>query len=96
MTFKPSTWTQERRTQLRALFRAGKSRAEIADALGVTRKQVRQRMLAEGFVTSRLAALRTTPASVWDERDARLSARQDLTGSFFGDPPMGFSALDRR
>lgn len=36
------------------------------------------------------------PAEVLDDRAARYSAPVTLTGLFFGDPPVGFSALDRR
>lgn len=34
---------------------------------------------------------------ILQERDARyLAPPRDLTGAFFGDPPVGFSALERR
>jgi hypothetical protein len=37
------------------------------------------------------------PVDVNAERDRRLAAPpRDLTGLMFGDPPLGFSALDRR
>jgi hypothetical protein len=38
------------------------------------------------------------PLEVLAERDARLAARdlRDQTATFFGDPPPGYSALDRR
>lgn len=38
------------------------------------------------------------PQHVEEERERRLAARdrQDLTASFFGDPPPGYSALDQR
>ena len=36
------------------------------------------------------------PTDVLTDREARLAAPRDLTGTFFGDPPKGFSALERR
>lgn len=36
------------------------------------------------------------PPSVIDEAQKRLAAPKSLTGWICGDPPMGFSALDRR
>lgn len=39
---------------------------------------------------------RAPPAELLVERAARLSAPQTMTGMFFGDPPPGWSALDRK
>lgn len=36
------------------------------------------------------------PRSVLDERDRRLNAPRSLSASILGDPPDGYSALDRR
>lgn len=37
------------------------------------------------------------PASVLEDRDRRADLPpRDLTAAFFGDPPVGYSALDRR
>lgn len=42
-------------------------------------------------------APREIPNEVTSNRDARIKAGpQDLSGAFFGDPPKGFSALDRK
>jgi len=37
-----------------------------------------------------------TPSHLFEERDRRLSADRSLTCRLMGDPPPGFSALDRR
>lgn len=36
------------------------------------------------------------PPEVIEERDRRMMAERDLTGLLCGDPPKGFSALERR
>jgi IS30 family transposase len=36
------------------------------------------------------------PPEVEADRDRRLSIQRSLTAEFFGDPPKGYSALDRR
>lgn len=42
-------------------------------------------------------AAREIPDEVKSNRDARVKAGpRDLSGAFFGDPPRGFSALDRK
>jgi hypothetical protein len=43
------------------------------------------------------SAPRIVPDEVTSNRDARIKAGpRDLAGAFFGDPPRGFSALDRK
>lgn len=50
-----------------------------------------------GVGASRLVSYREIPEEVTIIRAARLNAGpQSLTGAFFGDPPRGFSALDRK
>ena len=36
------------------------------------------------------------PPEVFVDRERRAMAARDLTGAFFGDPPRGYSALERR
>ena len=39
----------------------------------------------------------TVPDRVWEERDRRLGApARSLTARIFGDPPIGFAAIDKR
>lgn len=40
--------------------------------------------------------LEKAPPELFVERARRQMAQRDLTGEFFGDPPPGYSALDRR
>jgi hypothetical protein len=36
------------------------------------------------------------PVEIFEDRERRLSTPRTLTGRFFGDPPPGYSALDRK
>lgn len=67
------------------------------------RQALRRRRIAEGIQSKRLhpngqiiASSRPDQERV-AERNARYAApHRDLTAAFFGDPPVGFSALERR
>lgn len=82
----------------------GCSSTTAAVNLGVKRRPTGtlrvRRTLPRGM---RLAALNLgepnrvfVPEEVTADRDRRLAIRRDLTAEFFGDPPRGYSALDRR
>jgi hypothetical protein len=49
-------------------------------------------LVPDGPVSHRLVV----PDSVLAERNARLAAPKTLTGIYCNDPPLGFSALDRK
>ena len=55
-------------------------------------------VLSADVAAPRAVHFRDPPPCVLAEREARLVARdgESLTGAFCGDPPPGFSALDRR
>jgi len=118
-------WTFAEIAQLNQLYTAGKSRAEIAAALGTTDARVRQRLQWEcqsstlGMARKKRRMERRkqanselrSPREFFDmvtsgpkpteealrSREARWAAMpRDLTGAFFGDPPVGFSALEQR
>lgn len=64
----------------------------------------KERLRGKKFVARKtVAGMRTMvqvtrpiPPELLADREARYAAPQDLTGAFFGDPPKGFSALERR
>jgi len=61
-------------------------------------RQAKNERHNEGKRAARAAAADplNVPYEVLEDRAARLSAPITLTGMLFGDPPVGFSALDRR
>lgn len=100
-------WTPERRAEVMRLREAGLKRWQIADAMGISFNSVRgafnrprptfyekapsQRGPGDYVVPARI------PPAVLAERDQRISApHRDQTAAFCGDPPAGYSALDRR
>lgn len=72
---------------------------QIAKAIGRSYSSVEHRLETYGasFGTNRRSS-RMASARELSERDARKEAicQQSLTAQIFGDPPPGFSALDRR
>ena len=118
-------WTKLEIFQLHRLYAAGKSRAEMAAALGMEPERIRQRLQWEAQ-SNRLGIMRKRRRSAQrlatraeqksprqilemvlpgpkltdkaiEERNARLAAKpRDLTGAFFNDPPIGYSALEHR
>lgn len=72
----------------------------IATEIGRTRDAVADRYMRYGarFGSMKPASPRQAPAELVAERARRAAAadRMSLTSTFFGDPPPGFSALDRR
>lgn len=66
------------------------------DELASLRKRERDRERNRVHSES-IASTMIVPQYVMDDRDRRLSfASRDLTAAFFGDPPPGYSALDKR
>src|SRR6266540_1663202 len=56
-----------------------------------------RREFGPGVHNARLIFKREIPHEAVTDRNARFDAGpRDLTGAFFGDPPRGFSALDRK
>jgi hypothetical protein len=96
----PIIWTPERVASLRRLMAERARPNEIASALGVTEAQVSTKIALLRHIERTAAGntARATPQSVIDEREARAEAawRRNQTQEFFGDPPPGYSALDRK
>lgn len=79
---KRLTWTPEQRYEFNRKER-------LRGKKYVARKTV-------SGVRDMVTVVRRAPDDVLADREARYAAPRDLTGAFFGDPPQGFSALERR
>lgn len=87
---------------IRAMDRAHASAIEIADRIGRSRTSVQYvvwKLRREGRIDAGEHTIRSGPPNaVLLDRDKRERAADSmsLTAQLFGDPPPGFSALDRR
>lgn len=90
-------WTPELWERAQRLRAEGRSLSVIARECGVTPHQVQWKFQNEDY-RHRTAAARLSEAAVAVDRERRLAAslRMTLTQSVFGDPPPGYSALDRK
>ena len=95
-------WSAEELAQATVWREEGISDAEIGKRIGRTRQAVAVKLWNVG-VAHRFNILHgnndpLTDERIVAERDARREAsyRRSLTQQFFGDPPIGFSALDKR
>lgn len=97
-------WSDEDVARARAMYREGKRMAEIGAALGRSPGAVSHKLHAPSSPVGRHElglvtwgdSKRDIPASVLIERERRVNAPRTLAGIILGDPPIGFSALDRR
>jgi hypothetical protein len=98
---KNSPWTPEKDAELLALFEEGYGDEDVAVKIGRTLGATRTRR----FELARPTRLRrhanqhfTVPFErIVDRANRKAAAEQrDYTSTFFGDPPPGYSALDRR
>lgn len=93
-------WTKEDEQKLDALLRQRKKPGEIAIILGKRTRSVHNkinyirnpRQVAEIDMQTRVWA----PPHLFEDRDRRERAERDITSAFFGDPPKGWSALDKK
>jgi transposase len=97
----PHTWTDAEIAIVREMDASGDSVADIAERLGLSIDQARYalyRARREGRDDDAPVSSRAPPHAVLVDRERRIAARnrQTLTGELFGDPPPGFSMLDRR
>jgi hypothetical protein len=107
-----TTLTNEQLAQARALRHRGESWHAASKAVGraywtvrraldpqarehryQTEWSRREQRKSPGHEASRRPVV---PPEVEADRDRRLSIPRSLTAEFFGDPPKGYSALDRR
>jgi hypothetical protein len=107
----PKRWTDSEWLTARRMKVADATAEQIAEALGRTIESVRSKFKNHGLPPPRLVSRPVDPAATEDDaparrvdasaladRDARAAASRGrtLTQSIFGDPPPGFSALDRK
>ena len=59
-------------------------------------RRKRARVVVPARYQERVPKAVEVPPEVFVDRDRRAMAPRDLTGAFFGDPPRGYSALERR
>jgi len=93
-----ATLTSEEKSTIADLRRAGKSWRDIAKTIGkpvtVCHEAVNGRMTVPKWDDDTAVLV---PKAQIEERRARLAApARDLTASIFGDPPVGYSAWDKR
>jgi hypothetical protein len=100
-------WTDGRERRAREMLADGANYDDIGDELGVSAEYVQEQIEGgrDANPQSQQGRQRADAAAL-AEREARLAARfarddegrarGDLTGEHFGDPPPGYSALDRR
>lgn len=102
-------WTKDEIATLRRLYQERKSWEDMAEILGRTSWACRSKMhdlIAShpyrngGRKSARIETCHTIviPDHILADRDARYEAsyRRTQTQEFFGDPPPGYSALDRK
>ena len=97
-------WNEDETNKAQTMKRNGHTLDEIGKALGRTANAVSRRL---SYFNLSVATKKqphnltgysmSVPADVLESREVRLAAPQrDLTGHLFGDPPVGYSALERR
>lgn len=102
MTNPKTTWDPKDWTRAKTLRDSGMTIPEIAEELDIDERRVHGKFTAEGYRTRRdTGTIRRTKepspaaeASRASRHIARLN--QNTTGFIMGDPPPGFSALDKR
>ena len=100
---KKAIWTPEMLTIARAMMAKGYRNTAVDAYLGLRTGSWSNRLNYERYqrpetrAQHQVGSMRAPP-EVLAERDARLAARdrRDQTAEFFGDPPPGYSALDRK
>jgi hypothetical protein len=95
---KGAAWSMKELRQALRLKRQGVTCADIAPVLGRTAEAIEAKLKCFGKSSVRVPIARSgeRPASAAEEQIRRNAAcHRDLTGAICGDPPVGFSALDR-
>jgi hypothetical protein len=96
---KGVSWSMKELQQALRMKRQGASCADIAVALGRSAAAVETKFEYRGKtrVNVPIAPLIEGPTSVVEEQIKRNAAHhRDVTGAICGDPPIGYSALDRK
>jgi len=112
MRKKAKDWTDEETELARALMERGASDEEFLEKLGRSRSASYYRLryvdlpAVRGSASSKYRSNEPGPRGAYKNRDIpaemardaeqRLIAKRTLTQAFFGDPPAGHSALDKK
>jgi predicted ArsR family transcriptional regulator len=101
-------WTEDEELYLVRRYEDGIPLHAVAFEMGLTRAQIRRRFQTiqdRGKIPVKIRP-RSRPRprgmnerlddATLDERDRRINAIRSLTSTLMGDPPPGYSALDRR
>lgn len=91
-------WSDEETEIARQLLRSGATNDMCLERLGRSFSACRERVERVNLevVTGPSAVSPKAPAVVLEERARRQMAPVTVTGYIFGDPPLGYSALDKR
>lgn len=96
-----AVWTADHVELAKKLLKERASNEIFVRLLGHTIHQARQKLVRLAYHERRLANDPVKPAiivppEVIEDRNRRLMADRDLTAALMGDPPRGYSALERR
>jgi hypothetical protein len=95
---KGAAWSIKELRQALRLKRQGVTCADIASVLGRTTEAIETKLKCFGKTRVGVPIARSgkRPVSAAEEQIERnFACHRDLTGAICGDPPVGFSALDR-
>lgn len=96
MSGAPS-WTAEQVATARRLLASKATNEECLAVLGRSRRACYVRIARDGYAKIVIEDRRfPPPPSLIEEAEKRAKAPRTITGWLFGDPPPGYSALDRR
>lgn len=99
------SWTPQETELAKSLIEQGATNEMFLSLMGRTRRcaESRLRRVQDSFghimASGHYAGDGNikVPPEVWEDRNRRLMAQpRDLSGALFNDPPIGFSALERR
>jgi hypothetical protein len=96
---KGVSWSMKELQQALRMKRRGTTCADIGVALGRSTATVQAKLKYRGKTRVKISIthLIEGPTSTLEEQIKRNAAHhRDLTGSICGDPPVGYSALDRK
>lgn len=98
MTFQVTLWTLDRVDNLRGMLARNMAVNDMAARLDLTRRQLQVylRQRHPSYLLRRRVGGDGVSAQLIAERDRRAAVERDITGALMGDPPNGYSALDRK
>lgn len=90
-------WSDEDEKLCRAMIDAGMTSEEAGLAVGRTARAVRNKMCSpKATKVHSKSAVQPSSECLLERDRRRYASPRDLTAALMGDPPVGFSALERR